>query len=179
MRSIKHLATIILLATFTAGFNSPARAAEDEDEFEREFSDADLALIKNYPLTTEFVQKWTQMNQDPKVLGCHLDALTLTADTIDLRAEEFDARPGIHDSLAAHGLNAREVVLGTTSIAVTSLEFLRGKFSWLADTDNSAPMPTTAANVQFYRDHQQEFKQLMKIGEKRKREDRRKPECRD
>jgi hypothetical protein len=71
------------------------------------------------------------------------------------------------------------VVLGTTSIAVTSLEFLRERFSWLADTDNSAPMPTTAANVQFYRDHEKEFKQLYKIIEKRRRDDGRKPECRD
>jgi hypothetical protein len=177
MPSIRHLAAIILVATFAAGFNSPARAAEDEPQ--KEFSDADLALIKNYPLTTEFVQKWTQMNHDPKVLGCHLYALDLTAETIDLRAKEYEARPGIGDSLAAHGLNARDVVLGTTSIAVTSLEFLRGKFSWLADTDNSAPMPTSAANVQFYRDHEREFKQLYDISEKRRREDRRKPECRD
>jgi len=170
MRFNQHLAAVILVATFAAGFNSPARADAEE------YSPADLATIKSYTLTTDFLEKWTAMNQDPNVLACHVDALTLRAETIDDRAKEYEARPGVHAALAAHGLTARDVVLGTTNIAVAGLQALREKRSWL--DDDSAPLPVSAANVQFYREHDAELRQLNEISRQRSREDRRKKKAR-
>ena len=165
MRSHKLIVAGIFLVTFATGFNSSARAEADE------FSAEDLALIKNYTLTTEFLEKWTAMNRDPEVAPCNLNALSLDAETIDERAKEYDARPGVHASLTTNGLTAREVVLATTSLAVTGLQVVREKYSWLAD-DKDDPLPVSAANVQFYRAHAAELSQLKDIARQRSRESR-------
>ena len=154
MRSTRLLAGIILIATCIVGFNSSAWAEEEKD-----FSPEDMALIKSFTLTTDFLQKWKAMNQDTNVLGCNVYALNLTAETIEDRAKEYDARPGVHASLVSHNLTAREVVLGTTTLAVASLQMLREKFKWMASEDD-APMPVTEANVKFVRDHYDEVSQL-------------------
>jgi len=165
MQPDRLIAALIVAATFAAFFNSPVRAEADE------FSPEDLALIKNYTLTTDFLAKWKAMNQDPQVVPCNLDALTLNAETVDERAREYDARPGVHASLAAHGLTAREVVLATTSLAVAGLQVVRERYSWLPD-DEEDPLPVSAANVQFYREHDAELRQLKQMTRQRSRENR-------
>jgi hypothetical protein len=56
-------------------------------------------------------------------------------------------------------LTAREVVLGTTTLAVASLQMLREKFAWLGSGED-APMPVTEDNVKFVRDHYEEVSEL-------------------
>jgi hypothetical protein len=163
MQQNKLIAAIIVVATLAAGFNSPAQAEADE------FSPADLALIRNYTLTTDFLEKWQAMNQDPQVIPCNLNALNLDAETIDERAKEYDSRPGVHASLATNGLTAREVVLATTNIAVAGLQFLKEKKSWLDDGD---PLPVSAANVRFYEEHADELRQIKQSARERSRENR-------
>jgi len=141
----------------TVGFNSSARAEEEKD-----FSPEDMALIRSFTLTPDFLQKWKAMNQDTNVLGCNVYALDLTAETIEDRAREYDARPGVHASLVSHDLSAREVVLGTTTLAVASLQMLREKFKWLGSGED-APMPVTEGNVKFVRDHYEEVSELDKL----------------
>ena len=165
MQPNRLIATLIVAATFAAVFSSSAHAEADE------FSPADLALIKNYTLTAEFLSKWKAMNQDPQVLPCNLDALTLNAETVDERAKEYDARPGVHASLEAHGLTAREVVLATTSLAVAGLQVVRERYSWLPD-DGEDPLPVSAANVQFHREHDAELREIKQLTRQRSRENR-------
>ncbi|MEP7247896.1 MAG: hypothetical protein ABI885_29995 [Gammaproteobacteria bacterium] len=165
MQPKQLFSALISIAALTAGFNSPARADADE------FSPADLALIRSYTLSTDFLEKWKAMNQDPQVLPCNLNALSLDAETIDERAKEYDARPGVHASLVVHDLTAREVVLATTNIAVAGLQALREKMSWL-DDDGDDPLPVSAASVEFYRQHADEIRQLKNIASKRSRENR-------
>lgn len=158
MRFTRYLATLILATVFIAGFDSPAHAEAEE------FSAEDLALIKSFPLTTDFLQKWTAVNQDTTVLSCNVYALNLTAETIDDRAKEYDARPGVHAVLANNGLTAREVVLGTTTLAVVGLQVLREKFKWL--DDDAEQLPVNETNVKFYWDHYEEIRKLDKMVQK-------------
>lgn len=171
MQTKRSFPSLIFIATLAAGFSSQARAEADE------FSAADLERIRSYTLSTDFLQKWTAMNQDPAVLPCNLDALSLRTATIEERATEYAARPGVQASLVTHGLTAREVVLATTNIAVAGLQALKERMSWLDDAEDE-PLPVSAANVAFYRSHADDIRQVRNIAKQRSRENRgKKSQC--
>ncbi|MFM0160167.1 hypothetical protein [Paraburkholderia sediminicola] len=109
------LATLLVVAIGQSAFAADAQRGP---------SAADLASLRNYPLTSGFLEKWLTIAADPKAPVKSLNqggkAMSLDAMTATL-----DSRPGITAYLASQGLTGHDYVLGGSALMMATFEDMR------------------------------------------------------
>lgn len=127
-------------------------------------SAADLSALKNFKLSSSFLEKYEAYEEQAAEDPCNLSPLfALQSDdddtrTLDQTVAAFDARPGVHAALAQHGLNARELILGMTAMIGAAAHDMAQKHPEMVETGkNSANALVSPENLAFYRAHKDEF----------------------
>ena len=129
----------------------------------QEFPDSDTREIQGYELTEAGLAKYTQATRNLDALGtnpstgCDDDGASATS--LDKMVARLDAVPGVKSAIKSAGMTTREYLLFTWSV------FQNGMAAWALDQPGGKPSPgVSMANVDFYRQHEAEFKKLGKSG---------------
>lgn len=121
---------------------------------------ADIAAMHDYILTTGFLDKWKAIAQDSGAPKCSLMTLNLHGDSLDQNIADYDARPGNHAYLASHGLTAREMILGTWTLAAAGMrEVQRARPGIVKGNANRL---VSVENMAFYQSHKDEIHEFMR-----------------
>ena len=84
--------------------------------------------------------------------------------TLDQAAAQYDAQPGVHAMLASHGLTAKEIFLGMTTLMAAAAQDLNQAHPGMVKTSGAAAH-VSAANMAFFESHKQAIRQYsMRIG---------------
>lgn len=164
MRFIPSLAATMLVAVSSLAFNPVASARA------LQHSSADAKAWHDFTLTDGFLKKWEAVMSDPKAPTCSLMTINLKGGSLSERISHYDARPGNHAYLARHGLTAREMVLGTFTMAAAAMQEMSSGHPGLIEGNSG--MQVSARNMAFHRSHKAEIQRFMqKIGQQRLRRD--------
>ena len=131
--------------------------------FAQDFPANDTREIQGYELTEAGLAKYTQATRNLDALGtnpstgCDDDGASATS--LDNMVARLDAVPGVKSAIKSAGMTTREYLLFTWSV------FQNGMAAWALDQPGAKPSPgVSMANVDFYRQHEAEFKKLGKSG---------------
>lgn len=158
MRLIPFLATTALAATLLLSCG-PAASAQSAPP-----SDPDVQTLQNYTLTEGFLTKWKAVMMDPSAPTCNLMTLSLRGNSLDEKIATYDARPGNHDYLASKGLTSREMVLGTTTMALAGMQEMSLRAP--DGVEGDASIQVSAKNMAFHRSHKTEVTNTMQSASK-------------
>lgn len=122
-------------------------------------SRADLKTLHNYTLTEGFLNKWEAIMADPIKPTCSLMTINLQGNSLDQKISKYDARPGNHAYLASHGMTSREMVLGTTMMALADMQEMSNNAPDMVE--GNAGMQVSAQNMAFHRSHKDEVLKTM------------------
>ncbi|SMF08770.1 hypothetical protein SAMN06265365_102155 [Tistlia consotensis] len=158
MRALERLTALAAALVMLAALALPAAAA---------LSEQDQAAIRNYTLTTRYLSQVQALTRDAEAKGvkASLDADDFKkAKDLDALAAQLDAKPGVHALMAAHGLTAREYLVGALALYGAGMvvkygdDPQQGKY-----IDKSKANPK---NVEFYKQHQKEIEAMMAAEQK-------------
>ena len=135
---------------------SPAAVAQS-------FSASDTREIQGYALTEAGLAKYSQATRNLDALAMNpstaCDDDDASATSLDKMVARLDAVPGAKSAIKSAGMTTREYLLFTWSV------FQNGMAAWALDQPGGKPSPgVSMANVDFYRQHEAEFKKLGKSG---------------
>lgn len=153
------LGALLLALSVTAGAQPAGKPTAQQA--------ADMAAVHNFKLTTGFVKKYEAYSKDAAQKPCQLSPMLALAKsgkqsmTLDQTVATFDAQPGVHAALARHGLSARELLLGTFTLAAAAMQDMQARHPELAAGDNSGPK-VSAANMAFYHKHGKQILQYQR-----------------
>lgn len=153
MRLIPLLVATALATTlsFTCLRTASAQSAQP--------SAADAQTLHDYTLTDAFLAKWEAIMADPNKPTCSLMTLDLRGNSLDERIAEYDARPGNHAYLSRQGLTARDMVLGSTVMALSGMQEMSTSAPGM--TEGQAGLQVSAQNMAFHRSHKEEVMKTM------------------
>lgn len=153
MRPIPMLAATALAATLSLTWSPrvPAQAAQP--------SRTDVQTLNDYTLTEGFLKKWETIMADPDKPTCNLMTLNLRGTSLDERIAEYDARPGNHAYLASHGMTSREMVLGTTMLALAGMQEMQSNAP--GQVEEGSGMRVSDRNMAFHQSHKNEIMKAM------------------
>ncbi|RKF38190.1 hypothetical protein [Paraburkholderia fungorum] len=147
----------VLAALLVVAIGQPAFAADAQ----RGPSAADLASLRNYPLTAGFLEKWLTIAADPKAPVKSLDLTSLSQDgkamSLDAMTATLNARPGISAYLASQGLTGHDYVLGGSALMMATFEDIRQLHPEMSSNGTAGVSMTSPANLAFYRQHKKEI----------------------
>lgn len=122
-------------------------------------SRADVQTLRDYSLTDGFLKKWETIMEDPNKPTCSLMTLTLHGNSLDERVAEYDARPGNHAYLSSHGMTSRDMVLGTTMMALAGMQEMSVNAPDMAEGNTG--IKVSAKNMAFHKTHKAEVQRAM------------------
>lgn len=143
----------IVLALVALMFTLPAPAAG--------LSAADQKTLSGYTLSSGFLDRCKAVVADARARHVEVGGNFLGggAGGLDGMAARIDAKPGVHEILAAHALSAREYLIG--SIALMRAAMAVQMSADPAQAQYVDQSKTSAANLAFYRAHRAEIDALM------------------
>lgn len=135
-------------------------------------SAADIAAIKNFKLTTDFLHKWEAYEEDAAKHPCELSPIIAMKPvdgkprTLDQIVAAFDAQPGVHAALAKEGLTAHEALVGMFTLMGATMQEMTERYPGMMKARHMGQAPMVSAeNMAFYRKHEDELhRHQMKIG---------------
>ena len=165
---LSHWLRRVMLATLVVvAIGQPAFAADAQ----RGPSAADLASLRNYPLTSGFLEKWLTIAADPKAPVKSLDLTSLNqggkAMSLDAMTATLDSRPGITAYLASQGLTGHDYVLGGSALMMATFEDMRQQHPEMSSNGAAGVSMTSPANLAFYRQHKKEIHLAMQAAGQR------------
>jgi hypothetical protein len=120
----------------------------------------DVAALKNFTLTEDYLHRWMAAKKEAANKGISLRPVApaqMRSNDGDMpplskMIEHVDHQPGAHGLLARHDMTARQYVLGSMALMISSLTVLAGA---QGDTLNQD-------NVDFVRAHEEELKAYLR-----------------
>lgn len=160
MQRIALAASLAFTMTLAVAASVPARAAAP--------SHADQAAITNFRLTESFLKRDQAYVLDTRGDPCRYSMMSTFMQllggnvSLDRAASAYDARPGVHELLAKHGLTAREAILGGFAMFITGMKVASGGPDGrkMDMTVSGASTPVMRENVEFYKAHLPEIHQF-------------------
>jgi len=148
MRLITLFTSTMLTTALAFGSTATAQSAPQGD-----------SAVPEYTLTTDFVDKWEAVANDPSAPICNLMTMNLKSTTAQAAIAEYDARPGNHAYLASHGLSARDMVLGTATLAAAAMQEMQGQHPEMGA--GKPVRQVSAQNMAFYQSHKDGIHEVM------------------
>jgi hypothetical protein len=133
--------------------------------------------LEGFTLTDGFLAKYQAAEADIAKNPCGLGPMKVMGlaneragkMTLDQAAAQYDAQPGVHAMLASHGLTAKEMFLGMTTLMAAAAQDLNQAHPGMVKTSGAAAH-VSAANMAFFESHKQAIRQYsMRIGEQQLR----------
>ncbi len=167
MRLTDMLSSALLATTLTFAAVLTAQAAPPP-------SGADIAALRDFTLSGDFLDKWKAVQMDAVKDPCNLGVMSiLSQDENDSRSFDqlvasYDARPGVHAMLSRHGLTAHDYLAGALTLVSAGIQDIAQQHPEMVSKGyikNESGFTVSDANMAFYRQHKTDIRQLMqKLG---------------
>lgn len=154
------------------GNNGQAVAASGESPASSATS-ADAAAVANFRLTDAFIAKYEAYEEEAAKKPCELSPMLVMAGdenenrSLDQVAAAFAARPGVSAALQRHGLTAREMILGMTTLLGAAMQDAAQQHpEMVAKGEITMEAKIGPANMAVYNRHKDELhRHQMKLGQ--------------
>jgi hypothetical protein len=127
--------------------------------------DDDVAAFQNFTLSDSFIAKYQAVETDIGKDPCGLSPMKVMAQanggktTLSEAAAQYDAQPGVHAMLASHGLTAKDMFLGMSTLMAAAAQDLNQAHPGMVNATGAASQ-VSPANIAFYQSHKQALHQF-------------------
>lgn len=134
---------------------------------------SDVATVRAFKLTPEFMHKWQAYEAAAAKRPCQLSPLLAfkKADgasmSLDQVIQAFAAQPGVSAELSKVGLTARQAILGLSVLTGAAMQEMAARYPQMAGQgDTGSAAVVSPANAAFYRKHRDTWHRYqMKLGQ--------------
>ncbi|MEJ2631067.1 MAG: hypothetical protein P8011_03540 [Acidihalobacter sp.] len=145
--------SVLVLAVLVSAAVNTASASEA----------GDMAALKGFKLTPEFIRKWQAYEEAAAKRPCQLSPLVAfgkadnASSSLEQTIKAFDAQPGVHAELKKVGLTARETILGISVLMAAAMQEMVSRYPSMAGQGDGPGAVLSASNKAFYHKHKDEL----------------------